>query len=380
MKKIILLFLAWRLLLFLPILIANQFIPYRQGYDYTSVNHFLENSKNLISNFLLSPWANFDGAYYLLIAQNGYTVNAGFFPLFPLSIHFLASFLGNTKAISELQFFTALSLVSLFFLSSLIAFYKLVRLDYKNNIAIWSIVFILLFPTSFFFAAIYSESLFLLLLILSFYYARKRNWLLASIFAMFLTAARFVGIAILPALLFEFYTSEKTLIKTKTLALLIAPLGIISYCWYNLQKWGDAFYFIQVQGNFQNNREVEGIVPLPQTIFRYIKIFFTVSPNQYEWFVAILEFSVFIFAILMIYIAWKKKIRLSYLIFSIIAFLIPISTGTFSGLPRYILPLFPIFIGLALLKSKFIKISYAVISFILLFFLLMLFSKGYFVA
>lgn len=379
-KNIILLFIVWRVILFIPILVGNQFIKYREGFDYTSINNFLDKSPSLISKFLLSPWANFDGIHYLLIAENGYTVNAGFFPLFPFIINLASSIFGNNFPFSEIQFFLALILVSFFLLCSLIVFYKLIRLDYKTNIAILTIVFILIFPASFFFAAIYSESLFLLLLILSFYFARKRNWLLASFFGMLLTVTRPIGIAIFPALLYEFYLSEKTFFKTKARSLLLIPLGIIGYSLYNLQKWGDALYFINAQGNFQNNREVQHIILFPQTIFRYFKIFFTVPPTQYEFFVAILEFSAFIFASVMLYFAWKKKVRISYLIFSLIAFLIPASTGTFSGLPRYILPLFPIFISLALTKNRFVTITYAVISSILLFILLMLFSKGYFVA
>jgi len=379
-KKIILLFLAWRLLLFIPILAANQLISYREGYAYTSINYFLEKSQSMLSNFLVSPWGNFDGVYYLLIAENGYTVNPGFFPLFPILINLASSVFGVTIEFDSIQYFIALFLVSLFFLCAFIMFYKLAKLDYKKNIAMWGIVFILVFPTSFFFAAIYSESLFFLLSILSFYFARKKNWLMASIFGMLLTVTRPVGIAIFPAILYEFYISEKSFLKKKSLLLLAIPLGLIAYAIYNLVKWGNALYFIQAQGNFQNNREVGGIVLFPQTIFRYLKIFFTVSPGQYEWFVALLEFSAFIFASVMIYIAWQKKVRFSYVIFAIIALLIPISTGTFSGLPRYVLILFPIFIALALVKNKFLKLVYAVISIILLFLLLMLFSKGYFVA
>ena len=379
-KKIFFLFLTWRAILFLPIIIANQFVKYREGYAYTSINYFIEKSQNIVSNFLLSPWANFDGIYYLLIAEKGYTVNAGFFPLFPIIIHLITSVFGNILEFDPRQYFTAIFLVSLFFLCALIVLYKLINLDYKSNIAILSIIFILLFPTSFFFAATYSESLFFLLLVLSFYFARKKNWILASIFGMFLTVTRPVGIAIFPALLYEFYVSEKTLIKSKMIALLAIPIGLISYCLYNLHKWGNAFYFIEAQGNFQNNREVSQIILFPQTIFRYLKIFFTVSPRQYEWFIAIFELSAFIFASIMLYIARRKKVRLSYLIFSIIAFLIPVSTGTFSGLPRYILVLFPIFIALALTQNRTFKIFYAALSVILLFVLIALFSKGYFIA
>ena len=201
-KKILLLFLAWRVFLFIPLIFAQIFLGYRKGFDYTSPNYFTD-ELNPISHFLLSPFGNFDGVYYLSIAAKGYTVdNAGFFPLFPFLIHFVSSVFGSVQAFDPRQYFIALALASIFFLLSLIVIYKLVRLDFKNNVAILTILAILVFPTSFFFASIYSESLFLLLTILSFYFARKKKWILASIFGLLLTATRIVGIAILPALIY----------------------------------------------------------------------------------------------------------------------------------------------------------------------------------
>jgi len=379
LKKLILLFLVWRVALFIPLFVA-QSIEYRQGYPYTSPVYFLENKNSLISHFLISPWANFDGVYYLLIAAEGYTVNAGFFPLLPLSIYLATSIFGNLLAFSPLQYFTALFQVSLYFLTSLILMYKLIRIDFSNKVALWSIVFMLIFPSSFFFVSIYSESLFLLLSVSAFYFARKKRWLLASLCGGLLTSTRLVGIAIIPALIFEFVKQEKTLFKTKALSLLITALGILGYMIFNLAKWGNAFYFIQAQGSFQNNRSVAAPVFLPQTLFRYIKIFLTVSPTHFEWFVALLEFSSFIFAVVMLFVMWKKKIRLSYIIFALICFLIPISSGTFSALPRYVLAMFPIFIALALVKNKLFKIAYSIVGFSLLMILLTLFSKGYFTA
>ena len=102
--------------------------------------------------------------------------------------------------------------------------------------------------------------------------------------------------------------------------------------------------------------------------------------NSYDWMIALLELISFLFTAFMLYFAWKKKLRRSYLIFAFINFAITISTGTFSGLPRYIITIFPIFMALALLKNKILKLSYIIISPILLFILLMLFSRGYFVA
>jgi Gpi18-like mannosyltransferase len=332
---------------------------------------------------MLSAWANFDGVYYLLIAAKGYTVNAGFFPLFPLSIHMLTSIFGTNMQglpFEPIQYFTALILASFYFLLSLIVLYKLVRLDYKDNIAIFTIVFTLIFPTSFFYVSIYSESLFLLLSVSSFYFARTNRWFLASLCGGLLTATRLVEIAIIPALVIEFVKQKENMLKPKGLLLLLMPLGILGYMLFNFLKWGDAFYFIQAQGAFHNERSVDYIVFIPQTIFRYIKILTTLPPGIFEWWIALLEISTFIFVSIMFFVAWKKKIRISYILFALICFLIPASTGTFTGLPRYALVLFPIFITLALVKNKFVKIAYSILGFSLLLILFALFSKGYFVA
>lgn len=365
---IISIFLVWRFFLFIPLFISQIFLSPRPGFDYT----------------INGVWGNFDGIYYLYIARAGYTIdNSGFFPLYPMFVKIFS--IGE----SSIQFYTALILSSLFFLLSLIMMYKLIKLDYSNSVTISTILSILVFPTSFFFAAIYSESLFLFLMLSSFYFARKGNWYLSAIFGILLTATRLVGIAILPALLLEFYLQNKTLFSKKILPILLTPLGLIFFSLFNLANFGNALQFIKAQGAVLNNRSVDQVILFPQTMLRYFKILTTISPSVYEWWVALMELSSFILAGILLYIAWKKKIRASYVLFSLIAFLIPASTGTFSGLPRYILVLFPIFLALALIKNKqslflsrknWIMITYFIIGITLQIILLMLFSKGYFVA
>lgn len=379
-KKIILLFFTWRIFLFFPLIISQAFLPPREGYGYTLLPFFLNQSQSMISHFLVYPFANFDGIHYLSIAAEGYNVNAGFFPLFPLSISTASSIFNNTLPFTSTQYFVSIFLVSLYFLTSLIIFFKLIKFDYKEDVGIWSIIYLLIFPTSFFFASIYSESLFLLLSLLSFYFARKKKWLIAGIFGALLTSTRLVGIAIWPALLYEYFKHEKNKSLTKLLPLFLVPSGLILYTFYNFQKWGNPFYFIQAQGKFVNNRSVDSIILFPQTVFRYLKILITLKPAIYEWWVAFFELSFFIFAIVLFYIAWKKKVRISYLIFGALCFLLPISSGTFSGLPRYILTIFPLFITLALIENKTFKIIYSIISIILLILFFALFSKGYFIA
>jgi len=375
--------LSWRIFLFIPLIAGNIFIPYREGYPYTSILHFLSNPNWLVGSFLFSAWANFDGAHYLLIAANGYTDNAGFFPLYPLFIFFLTSIISPSAAIypfHPIQYLAVLFVSNLIFLLTLLMLYKLVSLDYQDSFPLLVIIFILIFPTSFFFASIYSESLFLLLSLLSFYFARTNKWFLASLCGGLLTATRLVGIAIIPALIYEFVKKEQSLFKLKSLYLFLSLSGILSYMLFNFLKWGDALYFIHAQGGFHNERSVDSIVFIPQTVFRYINILTTISPSIFEWWIAFLEISVFFFVSIMLFVAWKKKIRISYILFAFICLVIPASTGTFTGLPRYALVLFPIFIALAMIKNKLFKIVYSIVGFSLLMILLALFSKGYYIA
>jgi len=297
--------------------------------------------------------------------------------------------IGNESTFSPSYFFSGLIISNLAFLASLFIFYKLLLFDYKRGVAITSIVFLLLFPTSFYFGAVYSESLFLLLTLLTFYFARKKRWLAAGITGMFLSITRIVGIFILPALIYEFVKQEKIDIKKiknifklflRLWPLFFIPLSVFGYGIYNFLNKGEFFYFINAHGNLGNGRTVNSIVLFPQTIFRYIKIILSIPYSQFEWWIALLEITTFFIVSFLLYLSWKKKIRLSYLIFSVPCFLLPIFSGTFTGLPRYSLVLFPIFISLALINQKLIKLFYVIIAPILLFLLLMFFSKGYFIS
>lgn len=390
--RILLFFLLWRVFLFLPLAAGDNLLPYRSGYEFTNIWKF-KKPYTPVSSSLLYPWANFDGVHYLLIAGQGYTNNFGFFPLFPLVIYSFSSLLQSNTSFDAIEFFTALLITNIAFFTALVVFYKLLVLDYPKKIAYKTLLFLLIFPTSFYFVSIYSESIFLLLALLSFYLARRNHWFLASFVAMLLVSTRIVGIAILPALLAELAIQQRLFINWKTIQkenlsaflkksmyLLFAPLGLIMYSFYNWQQTGDFIYFLHAHGNLSNGRSVDTLIFPLQTLFRYGKIFITFNSGQYEWWIAQLELTSFLFAIILLVVAWKKKVRTSYLIFSLFAFIVPVLSGTLSGLPRYCIVLFPIFIAFALVKNKIIQYLYLLVSVFLLFILLLYFSKGYFVA
>ena len=384
MKKIVIIFIIWRIFLFLPLWAAKN-ISFRKHYEYAHI--FTSTLKyKPVDSPLLYPWANFDGVHYLDIAGNGYKDQGRFFPLYPLFIRGLSALFGTGKAFGVVQFFCALFISNFAFFLAVVFLYKLLRLDFSENISLWSIVFLILFPASFFFATVYSESLFLLFLVLSFYFARKNKWFLASISAMLLSVTRPVGLLLIPSLVYEFIRQKKYLKFDLSFSvfvfyfLFLIPSGLILFSYFCYLKWHDPLFFLHAQALLKNGRTVTGVVFPLRTVYRYLKILITVSPKIYEWWIALLEFVSFWLAGYLLIVGWLKKIRPSYLIFSTLAFLVPTVSGTFSALPRYIIVLFPLFIPLASIKNRFIKIGLLVIGLFFQLVLLGLFSRGYFIA
>lgn len=359
-KKIAVYFIFWRIFLFVPLLFGLLFLVTREGY-------------RLLPQAFYS-WANFDGVRYLAIAQRGYISEGAFFPLYPLLIKLVSFWSSNIYVL----YWAGLIISNISFVLGLLFFYKLLLVDYSDRVSRFTIIALLVFPTAFFFGVVYSESMFFLLLILSFYYARSNKWIVATIFAFLLCATRLVGIFIIPALVVEYWLQKKDL--RRVWLLVIPALSAIIYAIYNYFKWGDWLFFLHAHGQLGNSRSTDRIILFPQTVYRYLKILADLPVSQYEWWIALLEATMFVLVFWLLILAWKNKMRLSYLTFAWLAFLLPALSGTFSGLPRYVLLAFPIFVVLANIKTKTARTTYIVASVILQFILVMYFTRGYFVA
>ena len=101
-----------------------------------------------------------------------------------------------------------------------------------------------IFPFSFFFGLVYTESLFLLLTVLSFYGFRTRHWLLGGIAGALATATRVNGILMLPALAWIAYRTAQPTIRDRAFAvvgLLLVLTGIGAYSLYVYQLSGNPF-------------------------------------------------------------------------------------------------------------------------------------------
>lgn len=186
---------AWRILLFLLLFVAIRAVSLQSNFLGGGIDNYLKTP-------YLWAWVNFDGEHYLSIAQRGYQpLTYFFFPVYPLIVRlissvFVDSFVG--------QAVTGLLVSHISILLALVGLWKLLSLDYKKEIIQLTILLLLIFPTSFYFASFYTESVFLALVVWSLYFARKRRWLLASLLAGLASATRVTGIVLLPALFVEY--------------------------------------------------------------------------------------------------------------------------------------------------------------------------------
>lgn len=370
-KSLLLYFTISRLLFIGFFLLGISFLSLREGY-------LGDQFDSSIPNYL-SVWANFDGRHFLSIATEGYQrTNFAYFPLYPL----LISLLGKIIPVSDIVLGILVSLVS-YFLAMMMIF-KIIRLDYKKEIAYLSLGLLSFFPLSFFYHSVYADSLFLMLTVSSFYFARKGNWWLSGLFCGLSTATRLSGIALIPALFVEWYlqNQDKKDLKSRLIrecmpSLILGSLGFLGYLAYLQIQFGDFSLFQKSFSAWGQN----GLVFPLQVVWRYIKIFFSVNPSLLIFWIAILEFlTLILYSAISIYVF--KKVRKSYGVFMMILLLLVTFTGTFAGTPRYGLHLFPLFLGLALIISKrrmFRYFTYALFL-VLGFILTALFTRGYFVA
>ena len=320
---------------------------------------------------LLARW---DSGWYRAVAEWGYYLKPGqdstvaFFPLYPLLIKALSLALPfNYFYLGQI-----LSWAALF--AALFCFYRLLRLDYDEKRSFNTLLYLLLFPWSFFLAAVYTESLFLFFVVAAFYFARNRHWPAASLFGLLSGLTRITGIFLLPALTYEFLTQHQKL-TARAAWLSLIPAGLFGFMLYLRFQVGSFFAFIQNQSSFGRH----AAFPL-NTLWWDLKntvSFFAAGQN--------LKAAVYTLGLLAVAVAaWlliqkRRELRGSYQIFGWLSLLLPLSTGTTTSIGRYLLGVFPVFIAASLIESRRFKLVWMALGLVFLLALTSAFTAWYFV-
>jgi len=379
---VLLLFFIWRSVLFILSYIAQHTVPYLGFFPY----------KEILTDFkmpsFISAFANFDGVHYILISQQGYSqYEQAYFPLYPLTMS-VVNTVTNNPLISGLIISHTAFLIGLIFLGKLC----LLWFPKQKKIALWTTLFILTFPTAFFFGSVYTEGLFFMLVILSLFHIEKKNYLYAALFAALSSSTRLMGVFLIIPFLLSFIQTRNDLKMSQLLTLflkryfiILSPaIGLIIYSIYLWITVGDPLFFLNAQPAFGANRSSTPIL-LPQVYFRYLKILFTAA-RDFQWYVSLFEMTVFTSVIGVLLIDLRKMLShpknyllLGVSIFSFVNIILPTLTGTFSSVPRYALFSLSLFLFLANIQNNVTKKIMLSVFVVLQTVLLALFIQGYFI-
>ncbi len=137
-------------------------------------------------------WTMWDASRYARIAPAGYHElwQAAFYPLLPLLERLLAPLCGGSPTLAGIVIANAACLAAFALLR------LLVEQDLGRQVARRTLLYVALFPTSMFFAAAYTESLFLLLAVGTFLALRAQRWLFAGALAALATLTRATGLVL----------------------------------------------------------------------------------------------------------------------------------------------------------------------------------------
>lgn len=323
-------------------------------------------------------WNVWDARHYIDIATSNYHVATndeevliGFLPFLPLMIYL-------TKTILNFNFLISGYIVSAVSTSLLaIILYKLVLLDYSKKIALYALLFLFIFPTSFFLHIPFTESLFILLSVAAFYFVRKKHYLMTFLCIGAATFTKIAGLSLVPAifielLLFHKETFKKTIQKWSffILGLFVSVSGLCIFLYINYLVWGNPFYFTVVQKKYIH----ETFAPFGQGLINALTISFN-NGGLNRWMLGYAQVLAFLFGLAMS-IYTLIKIRLSYGIYMVFVLWFSYSLSFWLSMPRHILPLFPMFIILALFsKNLLFRYIWILISSFLLIMFAMLFIQ-----
>ena len=177
----------------------------------------------VLSRLFLAPWYRWDTVHYLDLSQNGYSraFLSVWPPLYSGLIH-LVSYSGLTPMVA------AVLVSNLCAIGAFILLYRMAE-DLTEGAGNRALLFLAVFPTSFFLVAGYSEPLFILLAAGSLYAGCKRSMWLAGLLASLAVLTRLQGVILVLPLVYEGLVLYRHARRGKTLRVrLFELLKIVS--------------------------------------------------------------------------------------------------------------------------------------------------------
>jgi hypothetical protein len=299
-------------------------------------------------NLFLDGWSRWDSGWYVSIIEKSYTnkVNLGvsdlgqdtaFFPLYPLTVVLVEKLTGDV-------YLSGLIVSNVCFLLALIGLYRLISDRYDRDTAGRALLLLAFCPFSFFFSAMYTESLFLLSVVFAFYFCERRRYLLAGLFCGLAGATKVLGVLTLVGL-FALYLEQIGFDWRKVNAgvawLFLGILGPASYMFFLMMKFGDPLQFMRSQEAWGAVNPLEYIRAVLEALFLQFS-----RPELLVDLTHIMSFFAAVAVLLFTY----RRLGFAYTLFS--AAIVLGSFPRISGMGRYLIVVFTLFISMALLLKN----------------------------
>lgn len=302
-----------------------------------------ESAVNLIS----SVFTSWDGRWYLELVRQGYPDNipanityeqtearAAFFPMYPGAVRVVDSVLpgGDTIAALLLNFLLGAVAVVLVGL--------LARRVFSAPVAARAMVLFAVFPGSFVLSFAYSEALFIVFAASCLLLLYDEQWLLAGLAAALATATRPNGVAIVLACLVASAIAIKTKREWSSLiSVLLAPLGFIGFQLYVDDVAGERGAWFRVQREAWSEGTSFGATAVENT-WSFVTSPFDSTADA----LTVLSLAVLV---VMAFAAWKRRLPLPWVAFSVAIVALMLIPETVTARPRFVFSAFPLFIAVA---------------------------------
>ena len=322
---------------------------------------------------LLDALSRWDGGAYLSIARDGYTYepgvqsNATFSPLFPALMRAGSTVLpgGGDDAL----LLSGVIVANGALMAALIGLATLVREEHGAAVAARAVLYLLVFPTSFFLSAVYPESLFLALAIGSVFQARRRRWLRSGALGALAALTRPFGAVLVLPLAVEYLAARRAGERAGPRGVVALMLPLLAFAGWHLYLYrltGDPLLTLSAQAAYRRY-----LAPPWEAVAGLF------DPTQYgmPWLVG----GVFLLMAVLVAVSWRT-LRPSLALYATSVFLATAASGTLTSSMRYALALFPAFIVLAVAGSRpGVHLAYLAVATLLSVVLTAMFAQWYWV-
>jgi hypothetical protein len=309
-------------------------------------------------------FATWDAQHYLWLSAVGYgrdVKSCAFYPLWPLTLRGLSVFTGGNRLIAGMVLANVLSL------AAWVLFYQVTARRFGESVALWALVFLVIFPGSLFYQFIYSEPLFFLLTMLLWFGLERRRYGLAWIAAFFLPLSRAVGVfSVLPIawrwLLdrpwparWRWAEAERKRLRGDaavdsdgadwrgTALLAAAPLGLAAYFGLMWVWTGNPFEGMEAQ-KYWGVHSIANLWDVPIFVIGFFE------PSTWHGFRgSLLDRGLFLLLFCTLPTIWrlgKDMVAWTYVLG-----ILPSMSGTFTSFTRFACCVFPMFIALAVVSD-----------------------------